>query len=269
MQALVTFVIGDTYKRRFTRYSFTNWSNYARRHGYELIVIDQPLDRSAKARSRPIQWQKLLVPGAAALARFRQVAWIDCDIVINWKAAPPIFEGVDETKVGAVDEFLAPDAETYRRSLAVTYLRWRANNVPFFHNLTPQEFYRIRNFPEHAKVVQNGVVVCSPARHCDVFRHVYETYEHNNAPGFLAEMPPLSHELITRGLVQWIDPRFNHQVLINIETDRRRRRLAWEHNDAKAGPLGPTLDRLLAESYFLHFAGCHHLMDQLDLNSHQ
>lgn len=257
MRALVTIVIGDEYRRRFERYCLTNWSNYARRHGYELIIIDQPLDHSVKATSRPVHWQKCLVPGAEQVLRFRQVAWIDGDIVINWQAAPPIFEGVDEAKVGAVNEFQSPDTTTYRRSLAAMYLRLRAKNLPFFHNLTPEEFYRNRHFPEHGEVVQTGVFVCSPDRHREAFRHVYESYNHNDAPGFLCEMPALSHELLTQGLVQWIDPRFNHQVLIGIESDRRTQR------PAAPDLLRPILKRLLVESYFLHFAGCQSLMDQL------
>ena len=112
MQALVTMVVGDDYVSRFERYCRQNWTAYALRYGYDLIVLTAPLDLSPRAQARPVYWQKNLVLEQEAIAKYRQIAWIDSDIVINAQAAPPIFEGVPEDRIGAVDEYSSPDLRT-------------------------------------------------------------------------------------------------------------------------------------------------------------
>jgi hypothetical protein len=142
--------------------------------GSALISSSLPLlDTSPRASSRPIYWQKNLILEQPQLTKYEQVAWIDSDIVINAEEAPSIFDKVPEERIGAVDEYRVPDAATYRKALAATYLRARRLGQPFLHNLTPQEYYRMRGFPTFDEVVQGGVIVSSPRHHREVFRAVY------------------------------------------------------------------------------------------------
>ena len=265
VRAIVTLAIGDRYRQIFERHCRENWTAYAQRHGYDLILITEPIDQSEKATERSLHWQKCLILEDERVARYQQVAWIDSDIVINASAAPDIFGSIDVTRFGAVDEYCSPDPATYRRALAALYLRFKRTGVPFIHNLTPEEFYRKRGLPERSQVVQTGVFVCSPRYHRDVLRVVYDNYEENALAASNAEMAALSYELLSRDLVTWIDARFNHQVLIGAEQYRRahpvRPELPRDH--VEVGAIRSVLDHLLAESYFLHFAGCQPLMEHL------
>jgi len=264
MQALVTMVVGDDYVSRFERYCRQNWTAYALRYGYDLIVLTAPLDLSPRAQARPVYWQKNLVLEHEAIAKYRQIAWIDSDIVINAPAAPPIFEGVPEDRIGAVDEYSSPDPATYRKALAATYLRLRKLGTPYLHNLTPQEYYRNRGLPEFAEVIQGGLLVCSPRHHREVLRNVYE-HEHLNLPNSNKEMAALSFELLSRNLVTWIDHRFNRLVMLGIaeQLPLLFSNSAGSRSPAAIGAARPIIAQLLANCYFLHFAGCHPLMDHL------
>jgi hypothetical protein len=266
MRALVTLVVGRDYERDFERYCRNNWRAYAERHGYDLIIFDSPLDTSSRAANRAVYWQKNLILERAELARYEQIAWIDSDIVINAERAPPVFGGVPVERIGAVDEYRVPDAQTYRKALAVSYLRARRLRQPFLHNPTPQDYYRIRGFPEFAEVVQNGVIVCSPRHHREVFRAVYR-YDDPGIPASNYEMAAFSYEALSRGLVTWLNYRFNRLVFFGMVEH-----LPTANDRASAGQL-PAADgdstagiiaRLYAGSYFLHFAGCHPLMKHLE-----
>ena len=59
-QAIVTLAIGADYAERFEHHCRANWSAYAKRHGFDLIVITEPLDTSDRARRRSPAWQKCL-----------------------------------------------------------------------------------------------------------------------------------------------------------------------------------------------------------------
>ena len=215
MRALVTLAIGNEYAARFEQYCRPAWSAYAKRCGYDLFVFNSTLDQSVRASSRPIYWQKHLILEQETLAKYQQVAFIDSDIVINVNTAPPVFEGVPEERLGAVDEYPVPDAVTYRRALVMTYLRARRLRQPFLHNLTPEEFYRRRGFPEFGEVVQSGMFVCSPRHHREILRKIHE-YEDTSVPTHTLEMAAMSYEFLSRKLVTWIDYRFNRLVLLGI-----------------------------------------------------
>jgi hypothetical protein len=265
MRALVTLVVGRDYESNFERYCRNNWRAYAERHGYDLVIFDSPLDTSSRAVNRPVYWQKNLILERAELARYEQVAWIDSDIVINAERAPPVFDGVPVERIGAVDEYRVPDAQTYRKALAISYLRARRLRQPFLHNPTPQDYYRIRGFPEFAEVVQGGMIVCSPRHHRDVFRAIYE-YEDPGIPASNYEMAALSYEALRRDLVTWLDYRFNRLVLFGMVehlpalSDRDG---APPSAAVEAASAAAIIARLYADSYFLHFAGCQPPMKHL------
>ncbi len=262
--------VGHRYQEQFERHCRESWTNYASRHGFNLIVLESPIDLSDRAAGRSVSWQKCLILDDERVAAHSQVAWVDADIVIN-PAAPSIFDGVAEDRFGAVDEFRSPDAATFRRSLASIYLRLRRTGTAYHHNLTPESYYRNRGFPELREVVQAGAFVCSPRHHRDFLRGVYTKHATNNFssrndnPHSNYEMSALSYELLERGLVDWIDQRFNRLVLFGIEEARLGLPATPEspRSPAPAGAVRPILRKLLAESYFLHFAGCQALMEHL------
>jgi len=262
MRALATLVVGSDYESNFERYCRRNWTAYANRHGYDLVILNRPLDSSPRACARPFYWQKNLILEQPELADYEQVAWIDSDIVINAERAPPVFDGVPVERIGGVDEYSVPDPETYRKALAVSYLRARRLRQPFLHNPTPRDYYRIRGFPEFDQVIQGGMIVSSPHHHRALFRAVYE-YEDPGIPSSNYEMAALSYEILRRDLVTWLNYRFNRIVLFGMAEY-----LSVTNPSTSAPKLASTgslstaaiLAKLYADSYFLHFAGCQALM---------
>ena len=109
-QAIVTLAVGASYAERFERDCRPNWTPYARRHGFGLVVITEPLDTSERAKSRSPAWQKCLILGAPQLAGYDRVVWIDSDICIN-PSAPSITDGVPPERIGATDEHSFPSRE--------------------------------------------------------------------------------------------------------------------------------------------------------------
>jgi hypothetical protein len=266
MRALATLVVGSDYESNFERYCRRNWTAYANRHGYDLFILNRPLDSSPRACARPIYWQKNLILEQPELADYEQVAWIDSDIVINAERAPPVFEGVPVERIGAVDEYSVPDPETYRRALAFSYLRARRLGQPFLHNPTPQDYYRIRGFPEFDRVIQGGMIVSSPHHHRAVFRAVYE-YDDPGIPSSNYEMAALSYEILRRDLVTWLNYRFNRLVLFGMVECLPAASPPGSNQSTPPGALTATaiISKLYADSYFLHFAGCQALMKLLGL----
>lgn len=258
-RAIVTLAIGEAYRRRWAQSCRANWEDYAARHGYDLVVVEEPLDRSPRAEARSPAWQKLLLAGAAPLRDYDQLVWIDTDIAIHPRA-PSIADAVPLERVGGVREFDNPTAEIYRRALRTWFRVMEARGSAFHRNETPREFYRAFGLEGGADdVVNTGVLVFSPRHHRDLFASVYERYEHDPDPAMLAEMRPFSFELTRAGVMHWLDPRFNLLWAI-YKAARFPFLLGYPEHPAAARCVAEAF----AESHFLHFAGFHEEMDLLD-----
>jgi hypothetical protein len=245
----VTLAVGRSFAARWHAMCEPRWRRYCERHGYDLICIEEPLDSSERAQRRSPAWQKCLVLAQPFAQRYRQIVWVDADILPN-PEAPPVAASVPLERVGAVDEYSIPTREIHARTLAKLYARWDADGVAYVHNLTPAEYYRNFDLPEtFDAVVQTGVLVLSPAHHRELLEDVYDRYE-DRGPGFNYEMRPLSYELLRRGVVTWLDPSFNyiwgHYKALHfpfLVTHRRHPRAA------------ACAARATADVHFLHFAG--------------
>ena len=102
-KAIATIVIGDVFKSMWFDGSLGDCaSQYCRRHGYDLIVFDDYLDKSDFGLSRPPHWQKLLILESERLAGFDDVVWLDADILINHHRAPCIVSQKRTGKIGCV-----------------------------------------------------------------------------------------------------------------------------------------------------------------------
>src|SRR5208283_740199 len=175
----------------------------------DLVIISRELDNSPRARSRNPSWQKCLVLSAPEIASYEQVVWVDADVLIN-PASPDIGRDVPVERVGAVDEFSTPSREDYDLLLRRKYAEWSRTGEPYVSNLTPTEYHTRFGLEGHFEaVVQAGVMVTSPRFHRDLFEHVYHHYEDKGTPEWNFEMRPLSYEILTHRLEQWISPKFN------------------------------------------------------------
>jgi len=260
-KAIVTLAIGSAYLDRFEQLCRGNWTAYAERHGFDVFVIREPLDRSERARNRSPAWQKCLVLGAAELANYDRMVWVDSDIFLN-PLAPSILEGVPIELIGVTDEHRFPTPEMRR-----TILRHIIAHAPADGEfdarywqawLEPGPWHAAWNLPSgQAHIVQTGVMVLSPQHHREILEHVYHAYEDR---GLNYEMRPLSHEIQAHALQHWIDPRFNALVWwMFLQRSMGGAQIVTQDE----------MHRFLLEtyrrSYFLHFAGAANLMPLLGL----
>ena len=99
--AIVTLVHGAQQTERWNKFCRDGWQAYAKKHGLELLVLDQPIDASERGKARSPTWHKLLLGRAPVPKRYEQVAWIDPDVLINSAKAPNLFEHVLGELAGA------------------------------------------------------------------------------------------------------------------------------------------------------------------------
>ena len=208
-KAIVTLAIGKSFRNRWDRVCRDNWQLYADRHDYDIICIDESLDKSERARSRSPAWQKCLILSQEFSKLYDRIVWVDSDVLLN-PGAPDIAAGVPPDKVGAVDEYASPTAELYQQILRKLTRYWDAHGIPFVRNETAADYYRAYGFSSaFDQVVQTGVMALSPDHHRQILESVYYSYEETKTAEWNYEMRPVSYELLKEDCVHWIDPRFN------------------------------------------------------------
>lgn len=99
--ALCTIVVGAPYIAAFDKYSRRRFEDYARRHGYDPIVLHDPV---RDLPGRKFTWQKLCLPDLDWWWEYDQVAFLDADIIIAKDA--PALPVMPVGKVGVVPDKL-------------------------------------------------------------------------------------------------------------------------------------------------------------------
>lgn len=275
-KALVTLAVGAHHRHLFETLCRENWSRYAARYGYDLIAFFDPLDQSARAGSRSPAWQKCLVLEQPEVRAYRQVVWIDSDILLNPETAPCVCTGVPEGRIGGVDAYGIPTRAHFTGILERLYGVWRQRGVRFVDNLTPERFYSNRGLAPLADVIHTGVMVASPALHAGLFRRAYDQYEEMGSAEWNYEMGFLSWVLVQAGVVHWLDPRFN--MLLGDEITAHysfltrdvfapfllpeQRRTASERLNRHLMHL--CIQQTFTNSWFLHFTGMQDLIPRED-----
>ncbi|MVT40078.1 hypothetical protein GO495_05750 [Chitinophaga oryziterrae] len=214
-KAIVTLCVGKMYEDLFDVNCRKNWQLYCDKFGYDLIVINELLDKTDRAFKRSAAWQKLLVLSQDWSSQYDRIVWVDADILINCQHATDIADGVPIDKVGAVDAYSIPSKDLHDISLERRYAFWKKNNIAYLDNRDPNSYYTNRGINAEGlkNVVHTGVMVCSPHYHKAIFEDVYNHYEDANKDNWNYEMPALSYELIKADIVHWISPRFNFIVI--------------------------------------------------------
>lgn len=238
--AITTMVIGDRYCDLWQRFCAPNWRAYAARHGFDICVIDRPLDTSQIAQRRGFSWQKLLIGTVPALEFYETLVWIDADIVIN-PASPSILAGTPADRVGAV-----------RYHALLSQPLFSAGHAKLAGGMTPEAASAsiFRGFglrAENRRLIQGGVLTI-PRHHLPFLEQIYRRYP---TPGSeqQQEQPFLSWELCSADLLHLLDDKFNA-----VWYEYKYGVYFGDNQDAINRVV---IRRLLTEVYFLHFAGNH------------
>jgi hypothetical protein len=263
-KALVTLAIGDKYIAMFDQWCRTSWQQYAQRHGYDLIVITEPLDQSERSQARSPSWQKCLILSHPDVKNYDRAVWIDSDILIN-PNSPDICQDVPIEKVGAIDEYATPSREEHRSYLERLYQYWDEHHIEYTDNLTASSFHHQYGLTgEFQSVVQGGVLAMSPQYHRELMEHIYHAYEDKGGAHWNYEMRPLSYEIQKHRLEHWVSPKFNmpwpfvRQFLypfLNTQPSRKDKILGKLGIDHPTELLQKCVTTAFLNNYFLHFAG--------------
>ena len=100
--ALCTLVVGAPYIAAFDRYARRRFEAYARRHGYDPIILTEPV---RDLPGRKLTWQKLCLQDLPWWREYDQVVFVDADILIARDA--PALPIMPVGKIGGVPDKLA------------------------------------------------------------------------------------------------------------------------------------------------------------------
>jgi len=101
-KAFITIAVGKNYLNDWNNICRRNWSLYCKKYNIDIILIKQPISSNDEKNHRTIHWDKLLIKRIPVCNEYEFVAWIDADIIINYKNAPDLFNSFDHSKIGAV-----------------------------------------------------------------------------------------------------------------------------------------------------------------------
>ena len=268
-KVIVTIAIGDMHYNFWKKYASKSWELYAEKHGYDIICFQEPLDNSERAKKRSVSWQKCLILNDPKVKQYDRVVWLDSDIIINHFDAPCIVSTVKEDAIGVVNawEFSEVNYHFLQKRM-INYCK--RHRLPYY-NIGKQYFIDYGLPAVSDKAVQGGVLVLNPSHHSKIMEAVYFNYEDNRPAYWHYEMRPISFEIISSNLCQWIDNRFNY-VVENLKLTRYYHRYPQNYYERVLRILTIKLYKLLSllgfrfwqedlvneallEGYFIHFAG--------------
>ncbi len=264
-RVIVTLAVGERCLRPWQRHLRPGWRQWCARHGYGLVVFDQPLDSSPRSQARSPAWQKLLAMAAPELQGYEQALWLDADVMLCPGAPDPLLQHNPELVAMARDggSPLAPEPGWFRQAWAEILRHSLGDGAPAVPE--PLSYLDLWGFDARRRPLFNsGVVAFSPERHSQLFRDIYHRWS-DGGEGALHEMVPLNLELQQRQLLQELDGRFNtlfgvHHAVWRVHPEAVQH---WQGLAPGALDLRAFAAHVAGRSYFLHFAGAHGLMQQL------
>jgi hypothetical protein len=203
-KAIVTIAIGNEYLAKWKKFCEPSWKRYAEKYGFDLICLQDPLDRSERGLMRSMSWQKCLVLSQDFASDYKQIVWVDADVIFNG-FAPDITAGTPVDKIGVVEDQQFLHLALLKRAFKL----WPEGEAVI--NYTAREYYTQYGLPADCDRSFNaGVMVLSPKLHRPLLEHVYYSYEEKEGGRkWNMEQRPLSYEAVKAGLAHWLDPRFN------------------------------------------------------------
>lgn len=260
-KAIVTIIIGEEAEEAFRQYTLPTWEAYAARHGYDIVLLNETIDKECDFSRKSLPWQKLLVGLLPQVQAYEHVVWLDGEVLINHRTAPCIVSALEEDKIGVVDvsgEFLAPDDDFNRhtRYLVLTHcLNHQLNpdaNKAVITDTDINFYYRLFGLSGSAdRLINTGVLAFAPKTHGRFLAELYAKYDND---GIDFENTPVSFELQEQGMAEYLDARFN-----TLWAQAAAKHYPFLFNRANLSDDTTLLELCVNIAYrntwFLHFAG--------------
>lgn len=268
-KAIFTILQGEKYVNQWKQYSETSWRAYAAKHGYDIVVVTEPIRQLHDPAVRPIHWQKLFIPAHPRAADYDDVVFMDSDIIINWHRAPCVVEANGSDKIGMVrfDRYVDDNMNYYlifiRQAKFKNYRDRvdRLRQTPGCMSLTGPDYSREYGAYTERKdlpILNTGVMVMKPSLHGALLERIYSESFADVADGAVPgsyEQEYLAYRLLQADMVNLIDERFNTQAYFEM---------ALHYPFLFAVPdktlMQMCMTTVLSNCYFLHFAGNSDLM---------
>ena len=196
--AIVIFLIGDNYIKKFESKFKRTLTEYCNKYGYELIILNEYIKNEPSMDGRKFYWQRMLIP--SKFSDYDYVVSMDSDIFVNPNSPPIPFEQIPEGKVAAINE----------RKYFGNY-EWR-ESVQIKHGFekTGKEWYALsgetKNYNDH---INGGFVIYQPKYHSEMFKQLYEKNIDNYMNYHQDDQSIISSFIIDNDLVYWLDERYN------------------------------------------------------------
>lgn len=269
-KAIFTIVFGERYVQNWEKYCKPGWTKYAEKHGYDLVVVDGPIRKEHDFKFRPIHWQKLFVPQHPRAKDYESIVFLDSDIMINYHHAPCIVRANNCDKVGAVrfdkyidDPFLYHHVFIRKQKYDHYGERYRQKqNGPSKAKIIGPNFNRLySDYTDRndLPLINTGVLVFKPGLHKELFEKIYfdSVDEVKNIPKYgNIEQEYISFKLIDADALNFIDERFNRIAAFEYTTHYPFCALGVEDRLKRT-----CCSTILANCYFMHFAGFQSLME--------
>lgn len=263
-RAVVTMAVGDSYVADFLAHTRPTWERYCAHHGVDLIVLTEPIDPAWQAGRKSVHWQKLLIGSLPRLRDYAMLAWMDADILINYRRAPSVFDAVRDGGIGVVDasDWFHRSDDTFnihsRYLILNTFMKRKMGGAlpKGVAKVTVTDgdlaaYYRFLGFEAGPdRMINTGLLVFSPAAHADFLAGVYARYDRDYMD---FENTPLSYELQRSGRAEYIDPRFN-VMWSAVAAEHYPFLFDPEVTAADPELLGRCANTAFCNAYFLHFA---------------
>lgn len=254
-KALVTLLLGESYRRGWEAHYRPTWLTYAEKHGYDIVTIDDWIDPTPRGRERSPHWQKCLILEHPDVLGYDDVVWLDADILINPHRAPCIVGAHACERIGALS-YNALNRSDGRRLAAreqrsAELFDGLGGETPERTAVSASERYRRAGLPGDVDDWTNtGVLVLKP-RHRALLRHVYDTGLETEQSLF--DNMALSYHIFAAGEFAPIDPRFNTDLYFELLENYPF--LLFADYQGSLALRALAVNTIFLNNFFLHFVG--------------
>ena len=236
----VVIAIGEKYKAEYLELFHASHQRYCLKHGYDFFLVEDFI-KSGETDKSLISLQKILVCSLDQAKEYDLVVFMDSDILINHRIAPPIEEYIGDSEyVYLVDEYSQPSKEG----------RLHINKKMGWED-SAAAYYKLCDFKIETETVLNtGIMILNPNIHASVCERIYQDgvrHGRGHPRGFHYEQSLIGFTFQKIGLYRKLDNKWNAIFALHLFFNKR-----WFKSKKKL------FLEFYKQNYFIHFAGSLH-----------